>query len=407
MVSRLYDATRGSGDPCWQDSPPRHAKTHLGGDAMHRGQEGGTVDSRNHWDRLYGDETPWLAHYLRRSVPAEAIPDLVQEVWLSFWRARERYQDTGRRRAFLRRLADRRAADWHRVVQAGPTPLPPDGGPPDPEFTGQLLRAQGVAPGSLLWRRIVDDWSLADLAAHFDAPVATIKSRLAHQGRALRRGMDTWYETERGEAGPCWHLRAEVLGAGPCPLCLRERRGWQTILARSRPHAISQANYFTVDSDRRMWLDWTVHFVRRLKDEDPFVLFAHVDLGSLRRIRTGRGRDLMPRVRKRRDGDRDWWTWSLGVEDGPVMAMSQRADPAGAERIGMLKPVRRTVQLHLDVFYGPQADGAIVLELPQTMRVVRADPMPERVSTIHGHPLLTWTAGASLPHYPIVTAHEG
>jgi DNA-directed RNA polymerase specialized sigma24 family protein len=401
-----------SAGPSWpsrgyEDSADRNgcasgANTEPWGEAVLN--DGWGSEARSTWDRIHQEETPWLSHYLRRLLPADAIPDVLQEIWLTFWTARDRYQESGRRRAFLRRLADRRAADWHRVTRAGLDLTLPDPVPPDPDFTGQLLRTHGVNPGSLLWRRIVDDWSLPDLAAHFDVPVGTIKSRLAHHRRDLRRRLDTWYEAGRNGHEPCWHFRAEVLGATPCPLCLRERRTWQTIVARSRLHAFFQASYFTLESDHSLWLDWTVHVSRPL-GRDPLMMYSQVDLGPLRRLRTRHGHDLRPRVRKSRVSDQEWWTWGFQDADGPLLAMSQRSEPEGAERIGLLQRRRYTVEVHLDVPYGDEADGAMVLELPRTLTVVSADPVPWRVTALHGHPVLMWTRCATLPHYPIVTAH--
>jgi hypothetical protein len=76
------------------------------------------------------------------------------------------------------------------------------------------------------------------------------------------------------------------------------------------------------------------------------------------------------------------------------------------ERHGILRPSRRTIRFDLEVFIGPQTDAAVVVELPRTLTVVRADPAPWRVTTVHGHPVLMWTACAALPRHPVVTARE-
>lgn len=374
----------------------------LGGETAHMAHDGWEPESRTMWDRVYQEECAWLSQYLRRCVPAEAVPDLSQEIWLTFWMVRNRYRETGRRRAFLRRLADRRVADWHRITHSMRDPLLPDVDTPDADFTGQLLRGQGVQSGSLLWHRLVDDWSLQALAAYFDVPVGTVKSRLARQSRDLRRRLDTWYEAAGRGDSPCLHFRAEVLGATPCPLCFRERRIWRSLLARGRPHAFFQASYFTVESDHSVWLDSTVQIARPLAHA-PVTMYSQVDLGPVRRLRTGRGRDLRPHLRTTRIAGQDWWTWRLQDQDGPLLNVSQRASADAAERVGLLKPRRHAVEIHCDVSYGDDAEGAIVLELPRTLAVVRADPAPCRVVTVHGHAVLMWARCAGLAHPPVVT----
>ncbi len=66
-----------------------------------------TVWVRQHGRAVFG----YLARMVRDRALAE---DLFQEVFCRAWQARGRYQDTGRERAYLLRIADRLACDGRR-----------------------------------------------------------------------------------------------------------------------------------------------------------------------------------------------------------------------------------------------------------------------------------------------------
>ncbi|MGC8486792.1 MAG: RNA polymerase sigma factor, partial [Clostridia bacterium] len=192
------------------------------------------VRDPSEWTRLVGEEAGWLTPYGAHRVPQSAVDDVLQEIWLACWESRDRYEERGQRRAYLTRVANRRIADWfRREPRATPDePLPVR--EPDPDHIAHELIQCGVQPGSLLWRRIIDDWSLSELATQFRLPVGTVKSRIHHQGRTVRKRLDDWHRSRGTEdPAPCEYLRRTVLGVRPCPTCQDERRAWHLIHARS------------------------------------------------------------------------------------------------------------------------------------------------------------------------------
>lgn len=55
-----------------------------------------------------------LGYLLAQVRDPHVADDLLQEVFVRAWQARQRYEDTGRERAYLIRIADRLACDWAR-----------------------------------------------------------------------------------------------------------------------------------------------------------------------------------------------------------------------------------------------------------------------------------------------------
>jgi hypothetical protein len=71
----------------------------------------------------------------------------------------------------------------------------------------------------------------------------------------------------------------------------------------------------------------------------------------------------------------------------------------------VLRPTRRALTVRVDIRYGPESDGWLVVELPIGMRVARVDPPPARIANLHGRWLVGWTNGADLPRTPDIVAH--
>jgi DNA-directed RNA polymerase specialized sigma24 family protein len=105
-----------------------------------------------------------LRRFLATRIPADAVEDVAQDVWLSVWEGRGQYRERQRFRAYLRTVAARRAADWHRA-HTDPVPLPeldiPAWDAP-PDLAENLLLASAIQPTDLLWGRVVEDLPLAD-----------------------------------------------------------------------------------------------------------------------------------------------------------------------------------------------------------------------------------------------------
>jgi len=353
------------------------------------------------WADAACQEWDWLTARLARRLPPGAVEDVRQDIWLSWWTYRDRYQEAGRRRAFLRRLADRRISDWYRRF-AGDAELPPmSAGDPDPDLVAQDLRACGIEPDSLLWRRILDEASLPSLAEDFRLPVGTVKSRLHYQGAELRRRLEDWHRDRLGLDPVCAHFRRGFLGARLCPRCADEWAAWRAVWVRSYPYRAFQASLVTVESALSVWLDCTMR-VARWEEGDAGL--CPVSLGPVRRLQDGRGRNLAARIRVTQRADGRFWTYAFRPGDDLIMHVSQRAAADQAEAAGVVRPTRSTVTIAVDIRYGGELDGSLVVEVPIGMTVSRVDPEPARVTRGHGRWLVMWTRAAALPCTPTIVA---
>jgi DNA-directed RNA polymerase specialized sigma24 family protein len=354
------------------------------------------------WTEALREEAGWLTAYLAQRLPPAAVEDVRQDVWLSWWNYRDRYQDRGHRRAFLRRLADRRITDWHRqsLHTHDPHPVPP--ADPDPVFMARELEACGVKPGTLIWRRIFKDESLKDLAEDVRLPLGTVKPRLHHEGALLRRRLQDWRRDRLGQDPSCAHFRRGVLGVQPCPRCVEERVVWEAMRARSRAYRAFQASSVTVESAFSVWFDCTVQVTRWEEGDGGY---CPVGLSPVRRLQDGRGRNLASRIRTVEQGGVRFWTYALHPGDDVTLQVSQRADADQAEACGVVRPMRRTLAVRVENRYGPESDGWLVVELPIRMRVARVDPAPARIANLHGRWLVGWTNGADLPRTREIVVH--
>ncbi len=359
------------------------------------------------WDQLLHDDGPWLARYVGQRVPTEAVEDVLQEVWASFWAAGSHYCERGQRRAYLRTLADRRAADWHRAGSpADPGALsPPDDHEPD--FTRHLLQQCGVAAGSLVWRRVIDDWTLSDLARQFGLPLGTVKSRLHHESQALRRQLSDWHHERRGDDAACDHANSDVWGVVPCAACRRERAAWHRLAAVGAPDAPFQLSYFTWDSLLGVSLDCQCHYPWRHEPQRSSAYgSARADFGAITLLRNARGESLLGRVHRTPSANPPLWTYALYPRHGSTLRIRTHGRAADAERIGALEIGRHHVELRLDISYPDGGSGATVVELPATLAVEQAYPEPHHASIVHGRQVLVWRDCAGLPQAPVVQARR-
>lgn len=358
------------------------------------------------WAQLTHDEGPWLARYVGRRVPADAVEDVLQEIWASFWAAVPRYHEQGQRRAYLRRLADRRTADWHR---AGSAPMPrapaPDGD--DPDFTRHLLQRCGATSESLVWRRVIDDWTLKDLARHLEIPLGTVKSRLHAETRALRRQLSDWHRERRGAERACDHAQSELWTAAACAACRRERAAWHQLADATAPDQPFQLSYFTWDSMLGVSLDTRCHFPwRRTPKVSSAYGCARADFGAITLLRTGRGDSLFGRVRRAASASPPLWTYAVHPRDGSTFRIRTYGRAADAERIGALQAGPLRVQLRMDISYRDGGTGATVVEVPATLAIEQASPEPHYAGLVHGRPVLVWRDCAALPGVPVIRAQR-
>ncbi|MDQ4078485.1 MAG: RNA polymerase sigma factor [Chloroflexota bacterium] len=134
---------------------------------------------------LFQRHAAWLAGRLRRSLPADVVEDVLQETFLAVWRSTDRYQGEGEVGAWLWGIARRQAALWHRKQGRG-EPVIDVSPAQDPEMLAltrvELERAfaelQGHNVRELAQLALVEQHPLQEIAARFNIPVGTVKSRL-------------------------------------------------------------------------------------------------------------------------------------------------------------------------------------------------------------------------------------
>ena len=153
---------------------------------------------------VYERNAPWMAVRLRRSLPASAVEDVMQETFLAVWRGAARYQMQGEAGAWLWGIARRQAAMWQR--KHGRPELSFDEGIERHRSSQadlgneavnrlELQRAFAAAgqPGSAsrdLARRVfLDQQPLADIAADLDVPTGTIKSRVFKLRKVMQQAL--------------------------------------------------------------------------------------------------------------------------------------------------------------------------------------------------------------------------
>lgn len=149
---------------------------------------------------LYERHAPWLAVRLRRTLPASAVEDVLQETFLAVWRGAGRYRQAGDVGAWLWGIGRRQAATWAR--RHGKPTLALDllgerpGREPDPadqvahrHEIGRALAAVGTTGAineRIARKALVEDRPLAEIAADLDMPLGTIKSRLHRIRKTLK-----------------------------------------------------------------------------------------------------------------------------------------------------------------------------------------------------------------------------
>lgn len=105
---------------------------------------------RNEAERLVGEHYADVLRYCRRHAPAGLAEDAAQETFLRFVRARARYREQGRVRAYLVTIARNVCADMARGRAAGwdelPTTLPGGGDPGDTDDERDLAAALARLP---------------------------------------------------------------------------------------------------------------------------------------------------------------------------------------------------------------------------------------------------------------------
>ncbi|MDG3005133.1 RNA polymerase sigma factor [Paludisphaera mucosa] len=161
------------------------------------------------FDELMRRWEPRLLYYLRRLVPQEADAwDALQRTWLAAFRDLSRLEEPKALRAWLYRVARNQAASHLRAESArrgsvedvDPDDLVDTSWTPDPDDAEAVHAALAIL--SLPHREVValhflEQMPLREIAEVVGAPVGTIKSRLHHARRLLRRALES-HEPEGG-----------------------------------------------------------------------------------------------------------------------------------------------------------------------------------------------------------------
>lgn len=154
---------------------------------------------------LYERHARWLAYRLQRSLPKDAVEDVLQETFLAVWKSARKYRETGELKAWIWVVARNNAMSWvrkhHRegvsldAMYERPS-LQRDVG--DQVADAQLLqvamntaRESGEINATIAQRVIFEGHRQEDIAGELNMPVGTIKSRLHRIRTAMRAAIDT------------------------------------------------------------------------------------------------------------------------------------------------------------------------------------------------------------------------
>lgn len=147
---------------------------------------------------LFARHAPWLAARLRRTLPAAAVEDVLQEAFIAVWRGARGYRAEGAPGAWLWGIARRQAATWARqhgrpdlALAAAPTPDPATtvAERVDLERAFAALGPPGAPQRELARLLLLEDRPLADVATRLGIPEGTVKSRAYALRRALRAAL--------------------------------------------------------------------------------------------------------------------------------------------------------------------------------------------------------------------------
>lgn len=159
---------------------------------------------------MYERHARWVATRLRRTLPAYAVEDVLQETFLAVWRGAARYGGTGEVGGWMWGIARRQAALWARSNGRPELALDeiaePRGHQSDDPARIAIARAElgqafsalgpaGCPAGELARQVFIEDRPLADIAHELGVPTGTVKSRV----HILRRRMWASLGKETGQ----------------------------------------------------------------------------------------------------------------------------------------------------------------------------------------------------------------
>lgn len=147
---------------------------------------------------LFDRHAPWVAARLRRTMPAHAVEDALQETFIAVWRGATGYKGEGPTGAWIWGIARRQAALWARkngrpeidlepAESEDPASAAASGADLDRALAG--LGPEGGPQRELARLIFVEDRSVADVAAAMGIPEGTVKSRAYRIRRLLRAAL--------------------------------------------------------------------------------------------------------------------------------------------------------------------------------------------------------------------------
>jgi RNA polymerase sigma-70 factor (ECF subfamily) len=143
------------------------------------------------FEELYLTYSVGLEAFLKRALNPQAAEDVTQETFARIWRHPNGFDPTrGTLRSYLFGAGRKRAAEWWRQqrLQGGATTEKTDECKAETRtLVGDALARLTAEQQGLLWLREVEGQSYAELAAIFEIPVGTVRSRLFAAREALRK----------------------------------------------------------------------------------------------------------------------------------------------------------------------------------------------------------------------------
>ncbi|HYI14576.1 MAG TPA: RNA polymerase sigma factor [Thermomicrobiales bacterium] len=144
---------------------------------------------------LFERHAPWIAGRLRRTLPVDAVEDVVQETFVAAWRGAGSYAGGGEVGGWLWGIARRQAVTWLRKHgRVAPEVWLPDVSDPATVAATRVDLERAVATlgpeGRELLRLLyVEDRPVAEVARALDVPAGTVKSRAYKLRRTLQAAL--------------------------------------------------------------------------------------------------------------------------------------------------------------------------------------------------------------------------